>query len=63
MNILLENWFFLLIVAVCVGMHFFHGHGHGHGGSTNTADGTDEASHGVEGHLHHQPDSGRTGGA
>ena len=29
---LLENWFFLLILLLCIGMHVFgHGHGHGHG--------------------------------
>lgn len=32
MDSLLENWFFLLVLFLCVGMHFFgHGHGHGHG--------------------------------
>ena len=32
MRVLLENWFFLLIVLICIGMHVFgHGHGHGHG--------------------------------
>lgn len=30
MRVLLENWFFLLILLLCIGMHVF-GHGHGHG--------------------------------
>ena len=30
-SILFENWFFLLVLLLCIGMHFF-GHGHGHGG-------------------------------
>lgn len=31
MNVLLENWFFLLVLLLCVVMHLFgHGHGHGH---------------------------------
>ncbi|MCB1055895.1 MAG: DUF2933 domain-containing protein [Acidobacteria bacterium] len=29
MSILFENWFFLLVLLLCIGMHFF---GHGHGG-------------------------------
>ncbi len=32
MSGLLENWFFLLVLLFCVGMHLFgHGHGHEHG--------------------------------
>lgn len=32
---LTENWFFLLIILLCIGIHFFgHGHGHGHGRHT-----------------------------
>ncbi len=34
MSILLDNWLFLLIIALCIGMHFFHGHGHGDGNGT-----------------------------
>lgn len=34
MDVLFENWFFIALLLVCVGMHFFmhghHGHGHGH---------------------------------
>lgn len=32
MNILLENWLLILLLAACVGMHFF-GHRHSHGGN------------------------------
>jgi hypothetical protein len=45
MRVLLENWFFVLIVLFFIGMHVFgHGHGHGHG-------------HG-RGHEGHAPDGG-----
>lgn len=31
MEALAENWFFVLILLFCIGVHFFgHGHGHGH---------------------------------
>lgn len=31
METLAENWFFVLILLLCIGSHFFgHGHGHGH---------------------------------
>lgn len=34
MDVLFENWFFIALLLVCIGMHFFmhgrHGHGHGH---------------------------------
>lgn len=32
MEALAENWFFVVILLLCVGVHFL-GHGHGHGGS------------------------------
>ncbi len=32
MEALAENWFFVLVLLACIGIHFFgHGHGHGHG--------------------------------
>jgi len=32
MEALVENWFFVLILLFCIGVHFLgHGHGHGHG--------------------------------
>ena len=58
MNILLENWFFLLIVVACVGMHFLHGHGHGKGKDTVVGAGD---SPGGSGHM--AATHGRTGGA
>src|SRR6266566_8667033 len=30
MNFLSQNWFFLIILFACVGMHFLHGHHQGH---------------------------------
>lgn len=43
MDILFENLFFVIVLVVCVGMHFFmHGrHGHGHGGRDHVAGATD----------------------
>lgn len=32
MEALAENWFFLLVILLCIAVHMFgHGHGHGHG--------------------------------
>jgi len=63
MNILLENWFFLLIIVLCVGMHFFHGHGHGHssGGDAGSREGSSLETHGHGGH--NMSADGRPGGA
>lgn len=44
MNILLENWFFVLVLLACVAMHFFHGHSHGHGHVSPGADGQEPGS-------------------
>lgn len=43
MDILFENLFFVIVLLVCVGMHFFmHGrHGHGHGGRDHAAGAAD----------------------
>lgn len=27
METLAENWFFVLVILLCIGHHFFHGHG------------------------------------
>lgn len=39
MEWLLENWFFILVAVLCIGMHFFghgsHGGHGGHGGGEN----------------------------
>lgn len=33
----MENWFLLLLLGGCLGMHFFmHGHGHGNHGNHHT---------------------------
>ncbi len=29
MQVLLDNWFFIALILICIGMHTF---GHGHGG-------------------------------
>lgn len=48
MEALAENWFFVLVLLACIGMHVFgHGHGHGHG-------------HG-NGHGHESPSDHRHG--
>lgn len=49
MSILFENWFFLLIIVLCIGMHFFHGHGHGHGHHADDGDAAGEQATGHSG--------------
>ena len=38
------NSFFLILLLLCVGMHFFHGHG-GHGGHGDNEERGDEHDH------------------
>jgi len=52
-----ENWFFILILLLCIGMHFFHGHG-GHGAH---GEGGEHAGHG--GHGARESDHSRHGGS
>ena len=57
MDFLSQNWFFLVILLACVGMHFLHGHSHGHehassdGQLRGTLDG--EADGDAPKHAHH----------
>lgn len=52
MDVLFENWFFIAVLLVCVGMHFFmhgrHGHGHGHR-HHGPGDSHEEAGHRTDG--------------
>jgi len=44
MEALAENWFFVLILLGCIGVHFFgHGHGGGHGGGHGHDHGKDKS--------------------
>lgn len=45
MNWLIDNWLLLLVLFVCVGMHFWgYGHGHKHAHSANEK-GTHDSEH------------------
>ena len=58
MSFLVENWFFLLVLLACIGMHFFgHGHGHRHGDRQEH-----EGAHGSGGAPRHGRGSSDSGG-
>ena len=44
MQALADNWFFIALILVCIGMHMF-GHGHGHKESANNQTHGDKGNH------------------
>lgn len=55
MDFLSQNWFFLIILLACVGMHFLHGHGHEPASTDERLRGTPggEADGNTRKHAHH----------
>ena len=51
MEWLTDNWFWVLIAALFIGMHFF-GHGHGGHGGHKSEDSKEKGSKRPSGHRH-----------
>ena len=56
METLAENWFFVLVLLACIGVHFF-GHGHGHGDGHGDDHGDDHGHGSPPDHRHGERES------